>query len=432
MMISHNVKQLLNNFFNHAHEGVVVTAINGVIIYMNTPAIEYLSCNEDEQFEINRLLQFNQTKQQKKQTDLIAIGGKELQIKVKQTQFLDQEIMIYYLNEKTGMAALINKIYLYDEILDSIDDGVIASDHNNRIIVYNKALAEIENHEKEKVLGEYISTVYSDLTPDYGMHATVAKTRKKIPDMIIEYLNENGKIIQLMGNATPVIKDNQLIAIFSIARNLNKTKQLLNKITSLHEQLIISPIDAKIKNNGTTFSLKDIIGTSETIKITVKEAQKAALSSFPVLIYGETGTGKELIAQGIHNAKPLNDKPFVAINCAAIPETLLESTLFGTVKGSFTGAQDLKGLFEQAGEGTLYLDEINSMPINLQTKLLRVLQELKIRRLGATNTTEVKCRIISSTNIDPWECMKHGSLREDLLYRLMVIYINLPPLRDRK
>jgi arginine utilization regulatory protein len=151
-----------------------------------------------------------------------------------------------------------------------------------------------------------------------------------------------------------------------------------------------------------------------------------------VLIYGETGTGKEIIAQGIHNASPRKQEPFLALNCAAIPETLLESTLFGTCRGAFTGATDSPGLFEQAGGGTLYLDEINSMNPSLQAKLLRVLEEKTVRRVGGKQSIPVKCSIISSTNVDPWKCVVEGSLRQDLYFRLAGVTLSIPPLRSRR
>jgi arginine utilization regulatory protein len=154
------------------------------------------------------------------------------------------------------------------------------------------------------------------------------------------------------------------------------------------------------------------------------------MSPSPVLIFGETGTGKELFAQSIHNSRPRANQPFVAINCAAVPESLLESILFGTVKGAFTGAQNTKGVFEQAGSGTLFLDEINSMPRAMQTKLLRVLQEKSVRRVGADYEIPVKCLIITSSNEQLEECVRNGTLRNDLYYRLALLRINIPPLRE--
>ena len=151
-----------------------------------------------------------------------------------------------------------------------------------------------------------------------------------------------------------------------------------------------------------------------------------------MLIYGETGTGKELFAQSIHYEGIRKDGPFIAQNCAAIPETLLEGILFGTEKGGFTGAIQRKGIFEQANGGTLLLDEINSMSNELQAKLLRVLQEGYIRRIGGVKDIPIDVKIIATTNEEPLESIKNGTLRKDLYYRLNVIYINIPPLRERK
>jgi arginine utilization regulatory protein len=147
---------------------------------------------------------------------------------------------------------------------------------------------------------------------------------------------------------------------------------------------------------------------------------------------GETGTGKELVVQSIHNASPRKHGPFVAQNCAAFPATLLESILFGTVKGSFTGAEDRPGLFELADGGTLFLDEINSMPLELQSKLLRVLQEGVLLRVGDTKLRKVDTRVIACTNVDPEEAVRKKELRVDLYYRLNVVSLRVPPLRERK
>jgi arginine utilization regulatory protein len=186
------------------------------------------------------------------------------------------------------------------------------------------------------------------------------------------------------------------------------------------------------KSNGTIYTLNDIIGESESIKDLKKKIYKIADSSSSVLIYGETGTGKELVAQSIHNSSFKRRKgPFIAQNCAAIPETLLESILFGTSVGSFTGAKEKLGLFELADGGTLLLDEINSMDMDLQSKLLRVLQEGRIRRVGSEKTISVDVRIIASTNVMPMIAVENGSLRRDLFYRLNVIGLNIDPLRNR-
>ncbi|WP_291636285.1 sigma 54-interacting transcriptional regulator [Clostridium sp.] len=177
-------------------------------------------------------------------------------------------------------------------------------------------------------------------------------------------------------------------------------------------------VDNIISNNNKMLALKDYI-------------EIAANCDLPVMIYGETGTGKELFAQAIHNASKRKNAPFIAQNCAAIPDNLLESILFGTAKGAFTGAIDNIGLLELADGGSLFLDEINSMPVYLQPKLLRVLQDGTFRSIGSKEVKKVDVKIISTLNIEPNEAIKIGELRRDIYYRLSVMLLNIPPLRDR-
>ncbi len=181
----------------------------------------------------------------------------------------------------------------------------------------------------------------------------------------------------------------------------------------------------------TTYTFDHIIGRDPVLLNAIQDAKNAAKSSVPIMIWGENGTGKEMFAQAIHAESLRRNKPFVAVNCAAIPENLLEGILFGTAKGAYTDATDKPGLFQKAHGGTLLLDEINSMPIGLQSKLLRVLQERKIRRLGSHSEENVDVRIISILNEHPSEAIARGALRNDLYYRLAVVGLCIPPLRDR-
>ena len=177
----------------------------------------------------------------------------------------------------------------------------------------------------------------------------------------------------------------------------------------------------------------ELVGTSDPMRQIYALIEQVAPSSASVLITGESGTGKELVARTIHNLSPRKNSGFVAINCSAIPETLMESELFGHERGAFTGAATRRlGCFEIANGGTLLLDEISEMPVSLQAKLLRVLEDRKIRRLGGTHEVPVDVRVLAATNRDPAEAVEEGSFREDLLYRLNVIAIDLPPLRQRK
>lgn len=180
------------------------------------------------------------------------------------------------------------------------------------------------------------------------------------------------------------------------------------------------------------YSFEDIIGNSKEIRNVKELAMKVCNSKSPIFVYGDTGTGKELIVQAIHNSSIRRKKPFIAQNCAAIPDNLLESIFFGVGKGSFTGAIESEGLFDIANGGTLYLDELNSMDMVFQGKFLRVLQEGEFRRIGETNTRKTDIRIIASVNENPDFLVKSNKLRKDLYYRLNVIRINMPELNARK
>lgn len=187
------------------------------------------------------------------------------------------------------------------------------------------------------------------------------------------------------------------------------------------------------KQLNSKFGFANIIGNSPPMQKLFSRMKRIAGTDSTVLVLGESGTGKELVAKAIHYNSHRKDKPFVPVNCSAIPEALLESELFGHVKGSFTGAiRDKAGKFESASTGTIFLDEIGTMPLHLQTKLLRVLQEQEVERIGSSRTIQLDVRVISATNLNLEEEVKKGTFREDLFYRLNVIPIVLPPLRERK
>ena len=198
------------------------------------------------------------------------------------------------------------------------------------------------------------------------------------------------------------------------------------------EQIPVGGAGKLKKHSGASFTMEDIIAVDEKMKYARDYIPVVAACDLPVMIYGETGTGKEVFAQSIHNASERRDKPFIAQNCAALPDTLLESILFGTSKGAFTGAMENKGLFELADGGTLFLDEINSMPLFLQSKLLRVLQDGSFRSLGGSETKRTNVKIIAATNVEPLEAIEKGQLRRDIYYRLSMMSIRIPPLRERK
>ncbi len=321
------------------------------------------------------------------------------------------------------------RLTMLENTIEAISEGIIITDADGTIIYYNRALERMEGLSRDEVIGRHLMDVYR-VTPETSEHLTVVKTGKPFKELAKIHYTAEGREISLVSSTYPVYMGNKVIGAFSVCRDVTKLKDLLNEKVLLQKQMHGEEGRSGFKN-GTRYTFADLVYASREMEKLVRQARKAAKTDCAVLVYGETGTGKEIIVQSIHNASSRRDEPFVGINCAAIPETLLESLLFGTVKGAFTGAVDSVGLIEQAGNGTLFLDEINSMSPSLQAKLLRVLQERTFRRVGGKKEIPVGCRIFSSTNMDPWECIINGTLREDIYYRFAVFTIYIPPLRER-
>ncbi|MEW5784294.1 MAG: sigma 54-interacting transcriptional regulator [Bacillota bacterium] len=309
--------------------------------------------------------------------------------------------------------------------LNIIEDGIHIVDSTGKTFFYSKALEQIENNKAAHVLGKHITEAYQ-LDEDSSILLKVLKTGKPVKNHQATYFTKNGTKINIITNTFPIIFQGKIIGAVSVNSDITKKKQLVDTVIHLQKQLYTNHT-----KNGTQYTFEDIVGESAAIQGTVEFARRIAVNMSPVLIYGETGTGKELFAQSIHNFSLRAKSPFVAVNCAAIPPTLLESVLFGTKKGAFTGSEDKPGLFEEADQGTLFLDEISSMDVSLQSKLLRVLESKTIRRLGGQTDIRVNPRIISALNTDPQEAINRNSLRQDLYYRLAVVTLTIPPLRDR-
>lgn len=324
-----------------------------------------------------------------------------------------------------------NLIYksIIDTILKNIDVGINVVDDTGKTIIYNQAMGDMEGLDVNEVMGKSILDIFPSLTPETSTLLTVLKTGKPIYDRYQTYLNNRGKQINTINSTIPVVIAPGKRGALEMAKNITKEKELSDKLVYLQQELASKDIDDK---NLKGYTFRNLIGEDEQFHNAIEIAKKAAMSSSTVLIWGETGTGKELFAQSIHNESSRKHKSMIAQNCAALPESLLEGILFGTVKGSFTGAINRPGLFEQANGGTLLLDEINSMGLQLQAKLLRVLQEGYVRRVGGLSDIPIDVRILATTNEDPEEILSKGILRKDLYYRLNVISVNIPPLRERK
>jgi arginine utilization regulatory protein len=309
--------------------------------------------------------------------------------------------------------------------LNILNDGIHIIDRHGITVFYSTGLEKIEQNKSSNVVGKHISVTYR-LDEDSSILLKVLKTGKPVKNHRTTYFTRKGNEISIITNTFPLFEGQEIIGAVSVNSNITSNKQLVDAVIHLQRQLY-----SNVNKNGTQYTFEDIIGQSTALKNSVQLAKRIAVNMSPVLIHGETGTGKELFAQSIHNHSIRSKGPFVAVNCAAIPATLLESVLFGTVRGAFTGAEDKTGLFEEADQGTLFLDEISSMDITLQSKLLRVLESKTVRRLGGKTDIAINPRIISAINIDPQEAIKINILRQDLYFRLAVVTMNIAPLRKR-
>ncbi|WP_425446246.1 sigma-54 interaction domain-containing protein [Dethiothermospora halolimnae] len=318
------------------------------------------------------------------------------------------------------------------KILDYIDEGIHIIDKNGKIIYYNKFATKLDEIDDDKAVGRHILEIYPSLSYDTSTLLQVMKTGKPIFDVEQTFINYKGDKITTVNSSIPIRSKKGIVGALELSRDITKVRELSERILDLQKELYKD--DKKKRKNKTTanYTFVDIIGQSEKMLKLKSLSLKAAQTSSPILVYGETGTGKELLVQSIHSASNRKNKPFVTQNCAALPANLLEGILFGTSKGGFTGAENRPGLFEVADGGTLFLDEINSMPLELQAKLLRVLQDGTIRRVGSTKTVTVDVRIIAATNTDPDLAVENKELRKDLYYRLNVVTLGIPELKDRK
>lgn len=309
-------------------------------------------------------------------------------------------------------------------IFDMAYDGLIVVDSEGYVKMISNAYKKFLGLEKENLVGKHVTEVIENTR----LHI-VAKTGvseigdlQKIKDNYIIASRipvfENGKVTNVVGKV--------------MFRNIGELDELYNKITKIEQQLE-NYRDEITQMNKAKYRFSNIVGKSSAIKQAISMAKKSAYTDSSVLILGESGTGKELFAQSIHNSSARRGNPFIKVNCAAIPDDLLESELFGYEEGSFTGAKKggKIGKFEAADQGTIFLDEIGDMPLNMQAKLLRTIQEREIERIGSTKTKKIDVRIIAATNRNIQQMIEAKKFRLDLYYRLNVVTLHIPALRER-
>ena len=307
---------------------------------------------------------------------------------------------------------------LLEVIIESTQDVISVSDRQGRIILVNPAYTRLIGLKREDVLGKPVTI---DISKGESLQLQVMKTLEPVCDVPLKAGPEGKDVIV---SAAPIIVNGELKGSVAVAHGMSKMKQLtetFGQIKSLVHQI------------QSRYTFADIVAESPVMLRTLELARRAAATPVTVLLTGESGTGKELFAHAIHHASQRKNAPFIRVNCAAIPESLLESELFGYEDGTFTGARKggKKGLFEEANGGTIFLDEIGEITLPVQVKLLRVLQEKEIVRVGGTKPISLCIRIIAATNRVLAEAVQDGSFREDLYYRINVFSIMIPPLRQR-
>ena len=316
-------------------------------------------------------------------------------------------------------------------LLSYVTDGVQIIDNTGRLVYCNQKAALLDDINIEESIGKHITEVYPSLSEQGSTILSVLDMQTAIINRKQTFRTYRGKEVTTINTTIPLVENNALLGAIEISNDITAYKDLTERYIELQRRVIPNP--SKNQNLATTtFTFEDIITEDPEFNRIKTIAMKAARTEIPILIYGETGTGKEMIAQAVHGQSKRQDAPFIAQNCAALPSTLLEGILFGTVKGGFTGAVDRPGLFELADSGTLFLDEINSMPLDLQAKMLRAIQESKIRRIGDTREREINVRILAATNVSPDKAIEEGLLRRDLYYRLNTVTLRLPKLIERK
>jgi len=299
-------------------------------------------------------------------------------------------------------------------VLDHVHDAVIAVDKNKNVILFNERAEELFKRDKTGIINNKLSDVF----PELNFVSDMLVNKESIIDEIVHIKN-----VIVTANMNLIEVDGNIEGILCTFQDITKLQGLEKKI------------GYEMNKKGLTakYRFDDMMTFNPLMKKTIAKAANIGMSDSTAMLYGESGTGKEMIAQSIHNISERKSEPFVAVNCAALTESLLESELFGYEEGSFTGARKggKPGLFELAHGGTIFLDEINSVPINLQTKLLRVLEEKEVMRIGSDYVIPLDVRILAAANEDLKDKIREGSFRSDLFYRLNILELSIPPLRKR-
>jgi len=313
-----------------------------------------------------------------------------------------------------------------DKILNIYNyfDGIMITDEKGVIKYYTNFRTDVYSLQLDQIVGKTVLEIHPELTEEQSTIMQVLKTGQPIYDRVEHLTTSHGDTVTNICSTLPIMQGDKIVGAIDFARSIDDGRN-----QDIQRRYINIP---KLQNNkDKLYHLDDIVTSSTKINEIKKQIPMIANTDSAVMICGETGTGKEMIAQSIHTSGVRCGANFVSQNCAAIPENLLESILFGTERGGFTGAEDKAGLFEIANGGTLFLDEINSMELGMQAKILKAIEEKQIRRIGGNKSISFDVKVISAVNKNPIACIREGSLRQDLFYRLSTVFIEVPALRNR-
>jgi PAS domain S-box-containing protein len=350
--------------------------------------------------------------------------------------YLDKYSCVYVVNDNGSLVGFVsselikmvdneNTLYMFLVAIEHIHDGIVIVDKNSKIIYVNEAYSRILNVSKYKVLNKFVS----EIEPGAAILESLKDKENKVNTMV--KVKSVGK--EIVVNISPIIMNKQLLGAISIFKDVTEISLLNKELEKMRKLTGIIYNDSTKSHDIFPKSFLHIIGNDKKFMNCLKLASIVAPTDATVLIEGESGVGKEVIVNAIVDASRKRKKPFVDINCSAIPESLFESELFGYSQGSFSGAQKggKIGKFEMADGGTIFLDEIGEMPLLMQAKLLRVLQSGEIQKIGSDSVNMVDVRIIAATNKDLKRMVNEGRFREDLYFRLNTFKIKIPPLRER-
>ena len=333
-------------------------------------------------------------------------------------------LMMHLIEEKEKLSEIKRVKGELDAILNSVQEAIEVAANDGTIKYVNPSFCRVTGVSATQRIGQNIF--------EASPNGALARSLRTHEPIFAHRSQVGGSHAEVISNASPIVVEGKMEGAVVVFQPLTDIYKLMEQLQASNQE--ISDLKTRINQISTSnYTFDDILGSHPEFETAVDLARKAAKSDSTVLITGESGTGKELFAHAIHSASSRWDKPFIKVNCAAIPETLLESEFFGHEKGSFTGAIKNKlGKMELAHDGTIFLDEIGDMNLYLQAKLLRVLQDMEFERVGGTHTIKVDVRVIAATNRNLKEMVRRGDFREDLYYRLNVVELHLPPLRRHK